>query len=37
LVVVFGGENRQVSVKDFDNKFGDVGGLPFLLFGFFNK
>lgn len=31
LVVMLGRENRQVSVEDFDDKFGYIRGFPFFL------
>jgi hypothetical protein len=34
---VFSWENGEVSIKDFDNKFGDVGGLPFLFLWLLNE
>jgi len=37
LVVVVGGENRQVAVEHLDDEFGDVGSLPLLLLRFLNE
>lgn len=31
LVVMLGGENRQVSVEDLDDKFGNIRGFSFFL------